>query len=526
MNFDPLSAIAPLWVRFLFTAILLSGLAFADWKKNGKSATRYKEYLFLITCSFITILFAEIHDAITIRISPAYFAVGKGLGWANLNWEVAVLAIKGSYWVGLLLGLMVLISNNPVRGINSLSYAELSRFLLIPLAAAILLAVTFGCWYAFTLPDPSRTYSLVWGIHTGTYLGSGLGALVAIFLIARKRYRSREPNWIPPVSQFEQVDRFFLACLLFVLATEVFSSFLSNDWFFDLLIQYRWIRWGVILAISSWLSFRKSKRIGIVFLTIFALTSGLIFGIDQLRSSSAIAEASDSEVRSNSVQIISFNVLTSNTRIADTISWINSRVQPGVKNVVFLMEVNAHWVGQLAPLKKRLPYSYEAPREDNFGIAIYSDTPLEGLSEIQFDSHKIPAVGGVIKLAGKSVQLVGVHTLPPASERGFEARNQYFDNLRKYLDQSSEPVVVFGDLNCASYSKHLNRVLISASGKGPTLYSADKKIVRSNTWFGLGPIFAMPIDYVLHSEEFQSRHFEVGPDLGSDHRAIIATLAF
>lgn len=189
MQFDPLESLVPISARFLLASFALGGMAWVDWKRNGTNATKYKEYLFLTVSAIVAIAFAEVHDAITVRISPSYFAEGKGLGWNDLHWNVAKLAIKASYWMGLLLGLLYLIANNPFKDWPRLPYTVLFKFMILPIGGALLLGPAFGVWFRFTVSDLPRDFSFVWGVHNGTYLGAGIGAAVGVCLIVRRRMK-------------------------------------------------------------------------------------------------------------------------------------------------------------------------------------------------------------------------------------------------------------------------------------------------------------------------------------------------
>ena len=191
MEFDPLQSFASLPIRFLLATLALSGMAWVDWRRNKTRATRYKEYLFLFASALIAIGFAEVHDAVTVRISPGYFAEGKGLGWSDLHWNVAKLAIKASYWVGLLLGLLYLVANNPFRDWPRIPYTVLFRFVAFPISGALLSAPIFGLWFRVNTPDLAPDFAFVWGIHNGTYFGAGIGALVAVCQILRRRIQMR-----------------------------------------------------------------------------------------------------------------------------------------------------------------------------------------------------------------------------------------------------------------------------------------------------------------------------------------------
>ena len=72
------------------------------------------------------------------------------------------------------------------------------------------------------------------------------------------------------------------------------------------------------------------------------------------------------------LRVLAINVLTSNRDYGEVLSIIE-QVDP---DVVVLTEVDQSWLDGVAPILQRLPHAGVAPRNDNFGIAIYSRKPL------------------------------------------------------------------------------------------------------------------------------------------------------
>jgi endonuclease/exonuclease/phosphatase (EEP) superfamily protein YafD len=79
--------------------------------------------------------------------------------------------------------------------------------------------------------------------------------------------------------------------------------------------------------------------------------------------------------------------------------------------------------------------------------------------------------------------------------------------------------VLLGDLNCTPWSPAFDRLLAAArlrdSGRGRGLHP---------TWFSAVPFVGLPIDHVLVGPGVGVRGRHVGPDIGSDHRPVIADL--
>jgi hypothetical protein len=193
------------WARaFVVVAglAILAGRAIYDIAVNGREASRAKEYAFLLLTMFAAVAYGIVHDHLTATISPEYFLVWKGLSTDPRPWRVAVtfVAVRSSWWAGLLVGACFLLANNPnTSGRRRLRFGELARFALLPLGAAVMTAAACG---AVNVLDPfglaagveplvarSRlgAFMFVWGIHFGSYAGALVGGAWATWRIVATR---------------------------------------------------------------------------------------------------------------------------------------------------------------------------------------------------------------------------------------------------------------------------------------------------------------------------------------------------
>jgi hypothetical protein len=202
--------------RIIIGAAILLALAMLDLVRNRSRATRWREYLFLVACTVAAMIYGIINDQITSRISWEYFYYAKGLDQAlgtnippdaaQLHWRAIMVGLQATWWVGLLVGALLLIANNPWRDVPRLSYAALFKMLAILFAITLVSAGVLGCagylgwlndltadtheWAEFDLIR-TKPFFCVWGIHLGGYFGGLLGTIVAVLLITRARRSMR-----------------------------------------------------------------------------------------------------------------------------------------------------------------------------------------------------------------------------------------------------------------------------------------------------------------------------------------------
>jgi endonuclease/exonuclease/phosphatase (EEP) superfamily protein YafD len=181
---------------------------------------------------------------------------------------------------------------------------------------------------------------------------------------------------------------------------------------------------------------------------------------------------------------------------------------------VVLEEVNAKWIDSLARVGELLPYSRVEPRDDNFGIALFSKFPLVN-SETITTGAGIPTLIASIQLPNAEFRLIATHPLPPIGRVYSHQRNQQLSRLADYC-QLSTPVILMGDLNTTPWNTHFQR-LVKKSGL------LDSSVGRGlqPSWPSQNALTRIPIDHFLHSDQVKVHRRSIGPYVGSDHFPLV-----
>lgn len=215
---------AGLAARIIAGAIILVILAVADLRRNGRNARRWREYLFLLVCVIAAMIYGVSNDLLTSTISWEYFCYGKGL-WPEvihdlppdplkLRLAASVVGLKATWTAGLIIGVAMLIANNPSRRWPQLKMTRMLRMLLLIALVAVICAAalaTFGYLTGFARFSEDfsqmlardqirpRRFIAVFGIHLGGYIGGLLGLVLAILRIAVLRRRGSFQKGPAPV---------------------------------------------------------------------------------------------------------------------------------------------------------------------------------------------------------------------------------------------------------------------------------------------------------------------------------------
>ena len=237
-------------------------------------------------------------------------------------------------------------------------------------------------------------------------------------------------------------------------------------------------------------------------------TSAMCFPITyhQLRPPSAVPRSC----------AVSINVNTANRQVA----LVKQLLRDYEPDVVLLMEVNAAWITALEEIRPQYPYQKAVPRDDNFGIALYSKLPFTACDTVEWGQAGVPSLVGTVEVAGQRLTIVGTHPLPPINQQYAAFRNGQLEAVAEYLATVSGPKILLGDLNTSPWSYYFGRLL-----KMTKLVDSSRGRGIAPTWPTNAAWLRIPIDFCLVSEEITILDKQVGADIGSDHFPLIVDLS-
>lgn len=160
---------------------------------------------------------------------------------------------------------------------------------------------------------------------------------------------------------------------------------------------------------------------------------------------------------------------------------------------------------------------------DCFGMAILARVP--GDSALVFPDPERPVPALRFSPQGSSCDFWLVHTIPPRSVSQRAARNRYLAGIARLTRERGRAAVLVGDLNTTERSRIFDDLL--AAGFQDTRDGRG----RSSTWRPfLGPLaflnalVTIPLDHILVYGGATLADRQAGPDFGSDHLPLRATV--
>ena len=185
-------------------------------------------------------------------------------------------------------------------------------------------------------------------------------------------------------------------------------------------------------------------------------------------------------------------------------------------DIMILLEVTPSWLKTLQPLLQSHPHTLQHPREDPFGIAIFSRHPISHPKQYNHAPLDLPTLQFDLHLNQQTITCFATHPPPPISPSLYHARNQQLQTLSKQLQNIRYPALVLGDLNTTPFSPHFQQLL-----KETSLLDSTQGFGFQPSWNVGNPLFSLPIDHALHHPNIQINQRQIGNDIGSDHRPLI-----
>lgn len=287
-------------------------------------------------------------------------------------------------------------------------------------------------------------------------------------------------------------------------AATLFGFLGRFSWFLDLFSHFRVQYLFGLLVLGLLLLFGHRRKMAVTFLA-FATVNlvpilPLYFGRQDMPADGAPA-----------LRAMLINV---NTDLGDAVR-VGDAISAADPDILVLEEISARWMSDLAWLTNAYPHSLVQPREDNFGIGLFSKRPLTEAEVVYIGGADVPSILANVSVGYTNLRVIATHPLPPGGRDYSRWRNEQLDRLPDYV-RSPLPVLLLGDLNVTPWNYHFRR-LLSRSG----LRDSAKGYGVQPSWPNFTPLLRIPLDHGLHSSGIIIIDRRIGDDVSSDHYPVI-----
>ncbi len=218
-----------------------------------------------------------------------------------------------------------------------------------------------------------------------------------------------------------------------------------------------------------------------------------------------------------SIRLVSANIGSAERDVDPRLAALIRREKP---DVLLLIELTPSALAALdTVLQEHYPHRYTVPREDYFGIGLFSRHPLAERELLDLGYRDVPAISVRIDTP-QPLRLVGVHLEWPMTPGAAAGRNTQLHNLARQLADTPDPTVLLGDFNLTRWTARFDRLLLATG-----LRDAAVGFGWQPTWPTFLPRLGIAIDHCLVSPSLRVRELKAGRHVGSDHYPLIVDLA-
>jgi len=287
------------------------------------------------------------------------------------------------------------------------------------------------------------------------------------------------------------------------------ASFLSEyHRIFDLLSHFR-IQFVVLVGLAFCLALLAKRYVASLILMV--CLSLHIF--DAWRYQTPIETTAN--VSSGTIRIMTSNLQVGNKQREEHLAHIRD-VKP---DLVVFQEYTYEWQTFINEKLSDYPHSIEVPNHHAFGIALYSKLPIDESEVLYFIRDTRKSIEVSLSINDQKLRVIGTHPPPPLSSGLYQARNQHLLKLAAMAMRIEEPVVVVGDLNVSTWSKHFQKFLTAGQ-----LVDARRGHGILPTWPNSTFLLQIPIDHILLKGDLSATSMQAGQELGSDHKSLWADI--
>jgi endonuclease/exonuclease/phosphatase (EEP) superfamily protein YafD len=211
------------------------------------------------------------------------------------------------------------------------------------------------------------------------------------------------------------------------------------------------------------------------------------------------------------LKIVTANLLWSNAQHQRLRDWLRAEAP----DIVVTQETTTRWAIEIDRLDGLLPHRrLPGPLDD---LAILSRHPFDMTEAPAIRTHGTLAMAR-IAIGHRSLDLMALHASVPASPAGRAARDAMFEDIARFARRTRHPLIVAGDFNATPWNRSMRAMVRESPLRHAPGFWRPTWTAYVPHWMGI------PIDHVLAASDCRVVDRRVGPDIGSDHRPVVATV--
>lgn len=305
-----------------------------------------------------------------------------------------------------------------------------------------------------------------------------------------------------------------------LLAAATLVSLVPSDaWFirtFDLIREPVIYISAALLAVSVFLLKSRPRLLSIAFLALtIAVNLWRVWPYSMLAPAQvALHEAEASAEPGRCFSAMSVNVKVKNKQYDKLIGQLR-RFDP---DLLFLMETDEAWMQALEPVLSQYGHVTRHPQPEAFGLAFATRLPVLKSNVVENTHRDTPTLYATVQPEGSPpIEFIGLHPKPPLPGWNTELRDRNIINAGTQTPGRLPDAFVMGDFNDVPWSRTTTKFRKSGDWRDPRIGRGSFPTFPADL-----VLLGWPLDQVMLKGRLEIASFEVLPDNGSDHRALLA----
>jgi len=307
-----------------------------------------------------------------------------------------------------------------------------------------------------------------------------LYVFIVIFIISPFLPATENPHWFFRTADFVRLQSILIELILLVLLVVLHSPFSTFDWIVFVLLIPTIIYQSI--KVFPYSSFYPRKR---------------------------LHDKSDC-----SVTILAGNVLQTNSSFGK----FKALIKKYNPDLVLTMESNKDWEKGLSEIEKKYPFSIKIPKENFYGMHLYSKKELQNIEINYLIEEDVPSIFFEYPTPKKkSIFFACLHPAPPSPTENETSKERDAELMLvgKHIRSINKPTIVCGDMNDVVWSR-TTRLFKKMTGM------IDPRIGRGffPTYHAKYHFMRFPLDHLFHTKDLYVGTMKRTAYFDSDHFAM------
>lgn len=298
------------------------------------------------------------------------------------------------------------------------------------------------------------------------------------------------------------------------LATASIAAFFGRFvWWLDVLANFRAQFLVSLVVLGTVLLFSRFRTFGWGVLFVAGINLVVVAPL-------YLGSPGDSQPGAPSVRVISYNLLSTNQSYAE----VNEFIKSEDPDLVLLHESSLPWETAMESANPGYEVVKARSQDLIFGTLVLVKKDIPQVSVISFGFAETDSRAVEISMVPEAwnvpLVLLSSHPLAPTDATRSGLRDAQLGFAADWAGEQSGAYAVVGDFNATPWSWPFRNLIATGSVRNSQIGFGLQPTFVANS----NPLFRIPIDHLVHSDQLVVRNRRLGPALGSDHFPIIVDL--